>query len=64
MCIKCGKGWCIMDNIKIIEIKQSVFKNNDEQAENLRKSLKENGVFLLNLMSSPERENKNWCNGG
>lgn len=42
-----------MDNIKIIEIKQSVFKNNDEQAENLRKSLKENGVFLLNLMSSP-----------
>ncbi len=42
-----------MDEIKIIEIKQSVFKNNDEQAEHLRESLKEKGVFLLNLMSSP-----------
>ena len=42
-----------MDEVKIIEIKQSVFKNNDEQAEKLRKSLKEKGVFLLNLMSSP-----------
>ena len=42
-----------MDEVKIIEIKQSVFKNNDEQAEHLRKSLKEKGVFLLNLMSSP-----------
>ncbi|GFI71282.1 hydrogenase maturation factor HypB [Clostridiales bacterium] len=42
-----------MDEVKIIEIKQSVFKNNDEQAEHLRESLKEKGVFLLNLMSSP-----------
>lgn len=42
-----------MDEVKIIEIKQSVFKNNDEQAEQLRKELKEKGVFLLNLMSSP-----------
>ena len=42
-----------MDEVKIIEIKQSVFKNNDEQAERLRESLKEKGVFLLNLMSSP-----------
>ncbi len=42
-----------MDEVKIIEIKQSVFKSNDEQAEHLRKSLKEKGVFLLNLMSSP-----------
>ncbi|MDE5669894.1 MAG: hydrogenase nickel incorporation protein HypB [Eubacterium sp.] len=42
-----------MDEVKIIEIKQSVFKNNDEQAEKLRESLKEKGVFLLNLMSSP-----------
>lgn len=42
-----------MDEVKIIEIKQSVFKNNDERAEKLRKSLKEKGVFLLNLMSSP-----------
>lgn len=42
-----------MDEVKIIEIKQSVFKNNDEQAEHLRESLKKKGVFLLNLMSSP-----------
>lgn len=42
-----------MDEIKILEIKQSVFKNNDDQAAKLRKSLKEKGVFLLNLMSSP-----------
>lgn len=42
-----------MDEVKVIEIKQSVFKNNDERAEKLRKSLKEKGVFLLNLMSSP-----------
>ncbi len=42
-----------MDEVKIIEIKQSVFKSNDEQAEHLRESLKEKGVFLLNLMSSP-----------
>ena len=42
-----------MDEVKIIEIKQSVFKNNDEQAAELRKELKDKGVFLLNLMSSP-----------
>lgn len=42
-----------MDEVKVIEIKQSVFKNNDERAERLRNELKEKGVFLLNLMSSP-----------
>lgn len=42
-----------MDEIKILEIKQSVFANNDRQAEELRKELKEKGIFLLNLMSSP-----------
>ncbi len=40
-----------MDEVKILEIKQSVFKNNDNRAELLRKELKEKGVFLLNLMS-------------
>lgn len=44
---------CEMDEVKILEIKQSVFKNNDDEAAALRKSLKERGVFLLNLMSSP-----------
>lgn len=42
-----------MDEVRILEIKQSVFKNNDEQADKLRRELKERGVFLLNLMSSP-----------
>lgn len=42
-----------MKEVKILEIKQSVFANNDEQAELLRKELKEKGIFLLNLMSSP-----------
>lgn len=42
-----------MDEVKVIEIKQSVFAANDEQAELLRRELKEKGIFLLNLMSSP-----------
>lgn len=42
-----------MDGVKIIEIKQSVFANNDHQAQQLRQQLKEQGVYLLNLMSSP-----------
>lgn len=42
-----------MDKVRVIEIKQSIFKNNDEQAEKLRGELKSKGVFLLNIMSSP-----------
>ena len=42
-----------MDKVKILEVKQSVFANNDEQAQALRDELKERGIFLLNLMSSP-----------
>lgn len=42
-----------MDNIKILEVKQSIFASNDEQAEALRKELKKKKVFLLNLMSAP-----------
>jgi hydrogenase nickel incorporation protein HypB len=42
-----------MENIKIIEIKKSVFENNDRAADELRGELKTKGVFLLNLMSSP-----------
>jgi len=41
------------DKFKIIEVKQSIFQNNDLQAEALRQKLKEKGVYLLNLMSSP-----------
>ena len=42
-----------MDEVKIIEIKKSVFADNDEDARKLRKELKQKGVYLLNLMSSP-----------
>ena len=42
-----------MDPVKIIEIKKSVFADNDMDADLLRKELKQSGVFLLNIMSSP-----------
>lgn len=42
-----------MEPYKIIEIKQSVFEDNDRQAEILREDLKNEKTFLLNLMSSP-----------
>jgi len=42
-----------MDPYKILEIKQSVFENNDKQADILRDELKKDKTFLLNLMSSP-----------
>ena len=42
-----------MKQVRILEIKQSVYADNDRQAELLRQELREKGVFLLNLMSSP-----------
>lgn len=42
-----------MDGVKIIEIKKSVFESNEREADALRRELKQKGVFLLNLMSSP-----------
>lgn len=42
-----------MEEIKVIELKQSVFEDNDKDAELLRSELKNKGVFLMNLMSSP-----------
>ena len=42
-----------MEKVKVIEIKKSVFAENDKDADNLRKELKTKGVYLLNLMSSP-----------
>lgn len=39
--------------VRVLEIKQSVFANNDIQADKLRLELKEKGIYLLNLMSSP-----------
>lgn len=43
----------IMDEVRIIEIKKSVFADNDRAADAMRGELKKKGVFLLNLMSSP-----------
>jgi hydrogenase nickel incorporation protein HypB len=42
-----------MDEIKIIEVKQSVFEDNGKDADRLRERLKGEKTFLLNLMSSP-----------
>jgi len=42
-----------MNQFKVIEVKRSVFENNDQDAERLRKQLKKEKMFLLNLMSSP-----------
>ena len=42
-----------MSDVKILEIKKSVYEDNDREAEALRGELKEKGIFLLNLMSSP-----------
>ena len=42
-----------MSDMKIIEVKQSIFASNDEDAAKLRNQLKEEKTFLLNVMSSP-----------
>ena len=42
-----------MKEFKVLEIKQSVFADNDRRAQEVRKMLKEKKVFLLNLMASP-----------
>lgn len=47
------KGLKIMREFKTIEIKRSVFEDNDKEANKVRDKLKENKTFLLNLMSAP-----------
>ena len=42
-----------MDNVRVIEVKRSIFESNDKAADKLRGELKESKTFLLNLMSSP-----------
>ena len=42
-----------MSDFKVIEIKKSVFEDNDKEADKLRAELKADKTFLLNLMSSP-----------
>ena len=40
-------------DVRVIEVKRSIFENHDQDAARLRAELKEKKVFLLNLMSSP-----------
>ena len=47
------QNYNIMDEMRVIEIKKSVFADNDKDADTLRGELKECGTFLLNLMSAP-----------
>ena len=42
-----------MGEFRVLEVKQSVFADNDRRADEVRSILKEKKVFLLNLMSSP-----------
>lgn len=42
-----------MEEFRVLEIKKSVFEDNDADAERLRESLRSEGTFLLNIMSSP-----------
>lgn len=42
-----------MSEFRVIEVKESVFADNNRRANELRRELKEDQIFLLNLMSSP-----------
>lgn len=42
-----------MDKVKIIEVRESVFANNDREADRVREKLKSKKTCLINLMSSP-----------
>lgn len=41
------------NKVRVLLVKESVFANNDKEADKLRNELKDKGVFLMNLMSSP-----------
>ena len=47
------KNITVMDELRVIEIKKSVFADNEHDADLLRGELHQQGVFLLNLMSAP-----------
>ena len=47
------KKYLKMDEVRIIEIKENIFKSNEEEADKLRKELKAKKTLLINLMSSP-----------
>ena len=42
-----------MEQFKIIEVKESIFADNNAEADKVRAELEKQGTFLLNMMSSP-----------
>ena len=42
-----------MEKVKVIEVRESVFANNDREADRVREKLKSKKTCLINLMSSP-----------
>lgn len=42
-----------MDTYRVIEVKQSIFADNNQDADRLRQQMKKEKTFLINLMSSP-----------
>ena len=42
-----------MEKVRVIEIKESIFADNDREADRVREGLRQDKTFLLNLMSSP-----------
>ena len=42
-----------MDKFRVLEIKESIFEDNNKDAQALREQLKNEGTYLMNLMSSP-----------
>ncbi len=41
------------NKVRVLLVKENVFADNDREAEKLRGELRDKGVFLMNLMSSP-----------
>lgn len=48
-----GEEEAVMEKFRVLEVKQSIFADNDRRANELRVELKVKKMFLLNLMSSP-----------
>ena len=47
--------------LKIIEVKQNIFEENENSANELREYLKKEKTFMVNLMASPVQERLQYC---
>ena len=45
-----------MDEVRIIEIKKSIFDDNDKDANRKREEIKTKDIYLLNIISSPDSD--------